>query len=165
MYDLGRMLADGLGREKDLELSAQWYQKALSAFLESESLAEEKQKPYLQYRIGKMYAAGLGTEQDYAEAVDWFTEAVNHNHKYAQYSLAGLYYRGQGVAQDYQMAFHLYRMSADRSSLCPANISFKNFSAFAVSNFGEVQYRNTPLGWTMAASAGMIASLVVMIKS
>lgn len=116
MYDLGRMLADGLGREKDLELSAGWYQKALSAFLESEAAAEEKQKPYLQYRIGKMYAAGLGTEQDYAEAADWFTEAVNHNHKYAQYSLAGLYYRGQGVAQDDQMAFHLYRMSADQGN-------------------------------------------------
>lgn len=90
--------------------------KALSAFLESESSAEEKQKPYLQYRIGKMYAAGLGTEQDYAEAADWFTEAVNQNHKYAQYSLAGLYYRGQGVVQDYQMAFHLYRMSADQGN-------------------------------------------------
>ena len=113
MHDLGRMFADGLGREIDPVAAHEWYEKALSAFLNVEA---EKHKTYLQYRIGKMYAAGLGTLQDYAQAASWFQEAVDKNHKYAQYSLAGLYYRGQGVGQDYETAFELYQRSADQGN-------------------------------------------------
>lgn len=109
MHDLGRMYADGLGREIDAKTSREWYAKALSAFLAAEA---EKPKPYLQYRIGKMYVAGLGTPQNYEQAASWFQQAVNKNHKYAQYSLAGLYYRGQGVAQDYEIALELYQRSS-----------------------------------------------------
>ena len=127
MYDLGRMFTDGLGREIDLAAAQEWYAKALESFLKEEQSAEEKQRPYLQYRIGKMFAAGLGTEhkvncpegaregglgRDYKEAAQWFSEAVNANHKYAQYSLAGLYYRGQGVEQDYEQALRLYQCSS-----------------------------------------------------
>lgn len=91
MHDLGRMFADDLGREIDPATAHEWYEKALSAFLNVEA---KKHKPYLQYRIGKMYAVGLGTPQDYEQAASWFQEAIDKNHKYAQYSLAGLYYRG-----------------------------------------------------------------------
>ncbi|WP_195201351.1 MobP3 family relaxase [Faecalispora jeddahensis] len=113
MHDLGRMFADGLGREIDLQAAHAWYEKALAAFLSAE---EEKPKSYLEYRIGKMYAAGLGTEQDYGQAASWFGEAVEKNHKYAQYSLGCLYYRGQGVPQDYAQALRLYTLSADQGN-------------------------------------------------
>ena len=131
MHDLGRMFTDGLGREIDLSAAQEWYAKALEAFLNEEQSAEEKQRPYLQYRIGKMFAAGLGTEhkvncsegaregglcRDYEKAAQWFSKAVGANHKYAQYSLAGLYYRGQGVEQDYEQALHLYNRSADQGN-------------------------------------------------
>ena len=116
MYDLARMFADGLGREADPNAAQDWYAKALVAFMEAESSAKERQKPYLQYRIGKMYAAGLGTEQDYGKAAEWFARAVRQNHKYAQYSLAGLYYRGQGVEQDYRKARNLYQCSAEQEN-------------------------------------------------
>ena len=116
MYDLARMFADGLGREADPNAAQDWYAKALAAFMEAESSAKERQKPYLQYRIGKLYAAGLGTEQDYGKAAEWFARAVRQNHKYAQYSLAGLYYRGQGVEQDYRQARNLYRCSAEQEN-------------------------------------------------
>lgn len=112
IHDLGRMFADGLGREIDTAAAQNWYAKALAAFQSAEQTAEERQKPYLQYRIGKIFAAGLGTEQDYAQAAKWFAKAVAANHKYAQYSLAGLYYCGQGVAQSYEMALLLYEKSA-----------------------------------------------------
>ena len=112
MHDLGRMYADGLGREIDNAAAQEWYAKALAAFQSAEQTVKEKQRPYLQYRIGKMFAAGLGTEQDYEAAARWFGEAVAANHKYAQYSLAGLYYRGQGVEQSYGQAFQLYGCSA-----------------------------------------------------
>lgn len=116
MHDLGRMLTDGLDREIDLDAAQKWYADALEAFLKEEQTAEEKQRPYLQYRIGKMFAAGFGTEQDYEKAALWFSQAVEVNHKYAQYSLAGLYYRGQGVAQDYGQALHLYECSAEQGN-------------------------------------------------
>lgn len=112
MHDLGRMFADGLGREIDTAAAQDWYAKALTVFQSAEQTAEERQKPYLQYRIGKMFAAGLGTEQDYAQAASRFAKAVAANHKYAQHSLAGLYYRGQGVVQSYEMALLLYEKSA-----------------------------------------------------
>lgn len=112
MHDLGRMFADGLGREIDTTAAQDWYAKALTAFQAAEQAAGERQKPYLQYRIGKMFAAGLGTEQDYVQAAKWFAKAVATNHKYAQYSLAGLYYRGLGVTQSYETALSLYEKSA-----------------------------------------------------
>lgn len=113
MHDLGRMFADGLGREIDLQTAHAWYEKALAAFLFAEG---EKTKTYLEYRLGKMYTAGLGTDQDYGQAASWFQKAVEKNHKYAQYSLGCLYYRGQGVPQDYAQALGLYSLSADQGN-------------------------------------------------
>lgn len=116
MHDLGRMFADGLGREIDKESSEEWYAKALAAFRAAEQTAEERKRPYLQYRIGKMYAAGLGTEKCYESAAQWFSKAADLKHKYAQYSLAGLYSRGQGVEKDDTRAFFLYRCSAGQGN-------------------------------------------------
>ena len=47
MYDLGRMCADGLGREADPETAETWYRKALGAFLAVEQTAKERKLPYL----------------------------------------------------------------------------------------------------------------------
>lgn len=116
MHDLGRMFADGLGREIDKERSKEWYAKALAAFQAAEQTAEERKRPYLQYRIGKMYAAGLGTETCYESAAQWFSKAADSNHKYAQYSLAGLYSHGQGVELDNSRAFFLYQCSANQGN-------------------------------------------------
>jgi len=116
MHDLGRMFADGLGREIDAAAAQEWYAKALATFQLAEQTVKEKQRPYLQYRIGKMFAAGLGMEQDYESAAAWFSKAVTANHKYAQYSLAGLYYRGQGVEQNYKRAFQLYGCSTEQEN-------------------------------------------------
>lgn len=113
MHDLGRMFADGLGREIDSNAAYEWYKKALNAFLSAEA---EKPKPYIQYRIGKMFAVGLGTEQSYEPAASWFSQSVEKNHKYAEYSLGGLFYRGQGVLQSYETALDLYVRSANQGN-------------------------------------------------
>ena len=112
MYDLGRMWADGLGVEADLDAAREWYRKALNAFLSAEKELPERKKTYLQYRIGKMYLAGLGTDQDYETAALWLDRAAEKSHKYAQYTLAGLYAKGQGVERDLKHAFALYHASA-----------------------------------------------------
>ncbi len=109
MADLGRMRANGLGREPDPELAQEWYAKALAAFLEAEKAAPDR---CVQYRIGKLYAAGLGTEQDYEEAAWWLEKSVDAGYKYAQYTLAGLYQDGKGMEQDYAAARKLYAKAA-----------------------------------------------------
>ena len=48
MYDLGRMWADGLGVEADLDAAREWYRKALNAFLSAEKELPERKKTYLQ---------------------------------------------------------------------------------------------------------------------
>lgn len=111
MYDLGRMHADGLGGEADMEAAQRWYAKALDAFL---AVEDEKANRYAEYRIGKLYAAGCGTEQDYTEAANWFGISSEQNYMYAQYSLAGLYRQGKGVAQDDAKAHGLYLRSASQ---------------------------------------------------
>lgn len=109
MYDLARMLKDGLGCEPDTEFAGHWYEKALDGFI---TLEKEKESAYLEYRIGKMNAAGLGTEQDYVKAALWFRKACSKNHKYALYSLAGLLHRGQGVPQNLTEAYRRYARAA-----------------------------------------------------
>ena len=111
MHDLGRMLADGLGRKIDMQAAHVWYRKALAAF---HAVEEQKKNRYAEYRIGKLYAAGLGCEQDYGDAARWFQLSADKGYKYAQYSLAGLFRRGQGVEQDDARALELYTASAQQ---------------------------------------------------
>ncbi len=111
MHDLGRMLADGLGREIDMQTAHVWYSKALAAF---HAVERQKKKRYAEYRIGKLYATGLGCKQDYGDAARWFQLSADKGYKYAQYSLAGLFRRGQGVEQDDARALELYTASAQQ---------------------------------------------------
>ena len=111
MHDLGRMLADGLGREIDMQTAHVWYSKALAAF---HAVERQKKKRYAEYRIGKLYATGLGCKQDYGDAARWFHLSADKGYKYAQYSLAGLFRRGQGVEQDDARALELYTASAQQ---------------------------------------------------
>ena len=112
MCDLGRMLADGLGREIDMQAARVWYGKALAAF---HAVEKQKKNRYAEYRIGKLYASGLGCEQDYGEAARWFRLSANKAYKYAQYSLASLFRRGHGVEQDDVKALELYTASAQQN--------------------------------------------------
>ena len=107
VYDVGKMKLDGIGCEKDTDEAQQWFQLALSGFMEAE------QKGYIQYRIGKMHTLGYGTEQDYTQAAGWYTKAVKQDNPFAAYALGSLYHRGQGVDKDEAQAFSLYSMAAE----------------------------------------------------
>lgn len=109
MHDLGRMFADGIGRDADASQAQAWYAKALSAF---QTVEKGQPTSYVEYRIGKMFAAGLGCDHDYESAARWFTKSAEQGNIYAQYSLAGLYSEGQGVEQNYKKAIQLYAQSA-----------------------------------------------------
>lgn len=111
MHDIGKMLLSGLGCTKDEDVAQQWFEKALSSFIEEET--HTKNPAYLQYRIGKMYAFGYGTDQDYLKAAKWYNKAVAQKNIFAAYSLGSLYHRGQGVAQDEERAYSLFLMAAN----------------------------------------------------
>ncbi|MBZ2174388.1 relaxase MobL [Schnuerera sp. xch1] len=112
MLNMGRIFADGLGVEIDMEESYRWYEKALNAFHKVE---DKKSWKYTEYCTGKMYSQGLGTEVDYERAAYWLSLSAEEGYKFAEYSLGGLYYRGQGVEQSCERAFELYLKSAKQS--------------------------------------------------
>ena len=111
MHDAGKILWNGLGRDKDEDGAQAWFSKAYRAFLAAEQ--QEKKKDYLQYRIGKLFSYGFGVEQSYEKAAEWFEKAVEEGNPFAAFSLAGLYRRGQGVPQNEEKAFALYQMAAE----------------------------------------------------
>ena len=116
MHDLGRMFADGLGRDADVGLAQKWYEKALEAFLVREESVKKKEKPYLQYRIGKMYASGLGAEQNYEKAAHWFLRRLQWTISMPSILLAGLYRRGRGWSKMICGHSSLYRSSAEQGN-------------------------------------------------
>lgn len=111
MHDMGKILFQGMGRDKDEGVAQEWFQKAYAAFLSAEQTADKKD--YLQYRIGKLFSFGYGVEQDYAQAAAWYSKALAERNPYAAYSLGGLYKRGQGVEQDDVRAFDLFCLAAE----------------------------------------------------
>lgn len=114
MHDLGKLLLNGLGCEKNELLAQSWFLQAHDAFLQMEKT--DKRPYYWQYRIGKMYSYGYGVEQDYTASADWFTKAVDGKSPFAAYALGGQYYRGQGVEQDFSQAFSLFTIAATDTS-------------------------------------------------
>ena len=114
MADLGRMYAEGLGREPDPELVREWSAKALAAFLEAEKSAPNR---VTQYRIGRLYADGLGTEQDYEEAARWLEKAAQGGNPFAKYQMGKLLLTGaDGVSKDVERALELLTECADEGN-------------------------------------------------
>ena len=109
MFDLGRVLAAGTGRDPDERQAQAWYAKALAAF---QAVERERPNRYAEYRIGRMYAAGLGVKRNYETAALWFEKSAAQNYASAQYSLAKLYSEGRGVKRDYRAALRLYEQAA-----------------------------------------------------
>jgi TPR repeat protein len=137
-YDLGLLYAKGLGVQRDLQVSQQWYE---AAALQGNAQAE--------YSLGQMYAQGwgipaneastlrwmemangssgdnsedpgwlaiegYGTSTDFTKAAYWYRLAADQGHPEAQYDLARLYSDGKGVPKDQTEAFKLVKMAASQ---------------------------------------------------
>ena len=76
MHDLGRMFADGLGRDADVGLAQKWYEKALEAFLVREESVKKKGETISAISYWENYASGLGAEQNYEKAAHWFSRRL-----------------------------------------------------------------------------------------
>lgn len=154
MHDLGKMYLSGLGYDKDEELAQEWFQKALSAFLQEKAIA--KKKDYLQYRIGKLYAFGYGVEQDYSKAAGWYGRAVELENPFATYSLGSLYRRGQGVTQSDTDAFRLYTMAATDSKKPNAYAAYE-LGRMCRDGIGTAVDKTSSDNWFRQAYAGFLA--------
>jgi len=137
MYDLGRMSADGLGREADAEEAQRWYAEALAGFH-----AAQKKRPweYTEYRIGKMYAAGLGTEQDQGYAFRLYARAAAQDFPYASFELGKMLRDGIGCVKNSAESERHFRDA------------FHGFvSLEEQSHDDKIQYR---LGWMLLNGVG-----------
>ena len=116
LHDLGKMYLSGKFGNPDKQKSFEYYEKALSAFIEiaSSSDLSEKMSNYVHYRIGKMYENGLGTEKNAELAYKYYKVSADAGYKYAEFSLANMYYYSNYVETDYSKAFKLYSSAAKK---------------------------------------------------
>ena len=129
----------GLGVEKDIGTSAEWYKKAankghaLSAYnlgricqlgLVGPANFSEAARWYLkaaldghagaQNNIGLMYESGMGVSRDPRKAKIWFEKAARSQVGIAYFNLGRLYYLGNGVKRDQNKAYTLYKIAAEK---------------------------------------------------
>ncbi len=86
---IGKMYSKGQGVEKNLELAAEWFQKAAN-----QGHADA------QNNLGIAYSKGQGVSKDSVYAMALFRQAAEKNHVDAQNNLGGVLITGQGVTQD-----------------------------------------------------------------
>jgi TPR repeat protein len=138
-YQLGRMLYEARGVQRNYAESARWFRMAANqryapaesslAFMYEQGLGVPQDYPeaiqwYLKaagvgdadaaYNLGTMYRSGMGVAQDFVEAVRWYRLASSQGNANGQYGLGYMYYNGKGVQLDFAMAARLYRQAADQ---------------------------------------------------
>ena len=95
----------GRGVERDLRLSAYWFQRAA-----------ESGDPQAEMQIGYFYDAGIGVAKDPALAGHWYQLAAAGGLADAKVSLGILYFWGSGVRQNIQLAAQLFQEAARKGS-------------------------------------------------
>ena len=110
MTDLGRIYAEGLGRNADPEQAQEWNTKALTAFLEAEKVQPD---PYTQYRIGWMLLHGVGTDSDEAAALPWLGKSADRGNTFAKYALGKLLLCGETIPRNVDRALDLLTECAE----------------------------------------------------
>jgi len=107
---LGSYYEDGIGVEKNYELSTQWYRKAAEG-----GLGEA------QFKLGGSYLTGQGVKKDPEEAVKWLRKASENGHANAQYLLGAAYAKGLGVEKNLANTAIWWRKAADQGNVHAQN--------------------------------------------
>jgi TPR repeat protein len=100
-YNLGYILAKGLGAKADAVEAFQWYLQAARAG-----------HPKAMFKLGRALNGGYGAPKDRAQALDWFREAARRGHAGAMFRLGLAYARGSGVSKDDAAAIEWYQQAA-----------------------------------------------------
>lgn len=101
--NLGVMLKDGQGVERDEAKAAEWFRRAAQ---QGNVLAESN--------LGWMFHGGRGVEQNYDSAHYWYRKAALQGHASAQNNLGLLYRDGLGLPQDSDTARYWFSLAAEQ---------------------------------------------------
>ena len=135
-YNLGVLLRDGLGVEKNTAQAKAWFEKAAAQNHDGAQnnlahlLLGEEQPDYekinglfraaaeagnaeAQFNLGLGYDKGRGLPVDNDLKRQWYEKAATQGHRAAIHNLAVMYYNGKGVAQDYGKALMWYTKNAE----------------------------------------------------
>lgn len=101
--NLGVMLKDGQGVERDEAGAVEWFRKAAR---QGNVLAQSN--------LGWMFHGGRGVEQDYDSARYWYCKAAEQGHAAAQNNLGLLFRDGLGLPQDSDSARYWFAKAAEQ---------------------------------------------------
>ena len=102
-YEIGVRYSEGRGVPMDLELAAQWFERAASHGLAP-----------AQYRVGSLYEKGQGVKKDLNKARTFYLQAADKGNAKAIHNLAVLYAEGIDGKADYPAAAQWFRKAASR---------------------------------------------------
>ena len=91
--NLGALLAEGQGVDKDVKAAVAWFRKAA-----------EQGRADAQAALAWAYHTGEGLDKDESQAVAWYRKAAAQGNVDAQFNLGLMLLHGQGVAADEQQA-------------------------------------------------------------
>ena len=104
-YNLGEMLYNGKGGDKDLKEARQLF-----------TLAANQGDIEAQFRLGEMLSNGEGGKTDYKMAREYFKLAANQGYSDAQYMLGLLLHFGEGGDKDAVEARHMLTLAATQGN-------------------------------------------------
>ncbi len=99
---IAHMYDKGLGVEKNLQISAQWYKKAA-----------EMGFKVAQFNLGLCYEKGEGVKKNLHEAIRWFHKAADQGYAKAEARMGYYTVTGKGIKQDFAEALRWYRLAAE----------------------------------------------------
>jgi hypothetical protein len=100
-YELGRLLAGGLGGKQDYRQAAEHLEKAMAV-------------PGARLELAKLYIWGLGVPKDQPKAVQLLETKTTPNIPEASYTLGLAYSNGIGVEKNEAKAISLFQFAAER---------------------------------------------------
>ena len=103
---IAHMYDKGLGVEKNLQISAQWYKKAA-----------EMGFKVAQFNLGLCYEKGEGVTKDIHEAIYWFRKSAEQEYADAESKMGYLTVTGKGIKQDFAEAMRWYRLAAEHGDI------------------------------------------------
>jgi localization factor PodJL len=102
-YEIGVRYSEGRGVPMNLELAAQWFDRAAAQGLTP-----------AQYRLGSLYEKGQGVKKDLNKARALYIQAADKGNAKATHNLAVLYAEGIDGKPDYGAAGQWFRKAAQR---------------------------------------------------
>lgn len=101
MRNVGMMLREGQGVDRDVETAARWYLAAAKRGLTS-----------AQINLAELYYYGDGVPQSYDMAGQWYARAAQAGNAMAQFKLADMIVAGHTETRDLELAKQLYGWAA-----------------------------------------------------